>query len=71
LGSTPAGPRDAAHWRVRAAEARSLAGAMRDPEAHRAMLAIAAGYERLADAAARRRTGKDDVTRHPEDLTIP
>jgi hypothetical protein len=61
LGITPAAPRDAAHWRARAEEARAIAGAMRDPETHRAMLSIAAGYERLAGAAERRETGKDDV----------
>ena len=58
LGIKPASPRDAAHWRARAAEARALAEAMRDPEAHRAMLGIAAGYERLAGAAERREAGR-------------
>ena len=61
MGITPAAPRDAAHWRARAEEARAIAGAMRDPETHRAMLSIAAGYERLAGAAERRETGKGDV----------
>ena len=70
MGSTPAAPRDAAHWRARAAEARAIAGAMRDPEAHRAMLGIAAGYERLADAALRREAGTDDVAGGAEGLTI-
>ena len=71
MGITPAAPRDAAHWRARAEEARSIAGAMRDPEAHRAMLGIAAGYERLADAALRREVGKDDVACNAGGLTNP
>lgn len=71
MGIEPAAPRDAAHWRARAEEARAIAAAMRDPGAYRAMLGIAAGYERLAGAAERRETARDDVACRPEDLTIP
>ena len=71
MGIERAAPRDAAHWRARAEEARAIARAMRDPEAHRAMLGIAAGYERLAGAAERREGGTDDVACGPEDARIP
>jgi hypothetical protein len=38
-------------WMARAAEARSLATRMRDPDSRSTMLSIAAGYERLARRA--------------------
>ena len=41
-----------AQWLARAVEARRIAEGMRDPIARREMLAIAAGYERLAGHAA-------------------
>jgi hypothetical protein len=41
-----------AQWLARAAEARRIAEGMRDPIARREMLAIAAGYGRLAGHAA-------------------
>jgi uncharacterized protein YjiS (DUF1127 family) len=52
---------DAAHWRVRAREARALAEQMDDPCSRRTMLVIAQDYEKLAaraeerDAALRKR----------------
>jgi hypothetical protein len=45
---------DPKHWRDRAEEARVHAEQMRDPEACRMMLEIAAGYERLAKKAEQR-----------------
>ena len=42
----------AAHWLIRAEDARTLADEMRDLEARRTMLAIAVGYEKLARHAA-------------------
>ena len=42
----------AVHWLIRAEDARRLAEDMNDPEAKRAMLALAAGYEKLASHAA-------------------
>ena len=45
-------PPTSTQWMARAAEARSLAERMRDPDARSTMLAIAAGYERLARRAA-------------------
>ena len=44
-------PPTSTQWMARAAEARSLADRMRDADARSAMLAIAAGYERLARRA--------------------
>ena len=40
-------------WRERAQKARAIAGQAVDPEARRAALEMAAGYERLAEMAAR------------------
>jgi hypothetical protein len=45
---------DPAHWRQRAAEARSVAEQMNDPQSKEAMLRIAKDYERLAERAAQR-----------------
>ena len=45
---------DAAHWRDRAEEARSLAEQMTDPESRERMLRIAADYDKLAERAAER-----------------
>jgi hypothetical protein len=42
---------DAEHWRTRAREARMQAEQMQDEESKRAMLGIAAGYDRLAERA--------------------
>ena len=44
-------PQTLKQWMARAAEARSLAERMRDAEARSTMLAIAAGYEKLAKRA--------------------
>lgn len=44
-------PQTTAQWMARAAEARSLAERMRDPDSRSTMLAIATGYERLARRA--------------------
>ena len=43
-----ADPKTPAEWVARAAEARNLAEKMRDADARSTMLAIAAGYEKLA-----------------------
>jgi hypothetical protein len=43
--------RDAAHWRVRAKEARALALKIADPESKMRMLGIADEYEKLAQRA--------------------
>ena len=45
---------NAKHWRDRAEEARATAERMTDPKAERVMLAIAIGYERLAERAEER-----------------
>ena len=42
---------DAAYWRKRAEESRLIAEGMRDPEAKRMLLNIAAGYDHLAARA--------------------
>jgi hypothetical protein len=42
----------AAHWLLRAEEARTLADQMHDPATRRTMLSIAASYEKLARHAA-------------------
>ena len=44
-------PPPSTQWMARAAEARSLAARMRDADARSTMLAIAAGYEKLARRA--------------------
>lgn len=46
---------DAERWRMLANEARSTASEMTDPEARRALLFIAAAYERLARGAQTRK----------------
>jgi plasmid stability protein len=43
--------RDAEYWRTLEAEARTIAGAMNDPEPKRIMLFIAEGYKLLAERA--------------------
>jgi hypothetical protein len=48
---------DPEHWRTRAEEARINAQAVRDPEAKRMLLDVAASYERLADRAGERARG--------------
>jgi len=53
---------DPAFWRSRAVEARSAAAQMSDPLSRRAMIAVAARYERLADRAAMKR----DIFGQPE-----
>ena len=40
------------HWRMRAAEARSIADGMEDEEARWRMLRIASDYDKLAQSAA-------------------
>jgi hypothetical protein len=45
---------DPQHWRRRAAEARTLADELTDPEAKRKMLKIAEDYEALATSAEQR-----------------
>jgi hypothetical protein len=49
---------DPSHWRQRAEEARAEAVKLSDPTMKQTMLEIAAAYERLAEIAARRPTGK-------------
>ena len=44
-------PQSAEHWLRRAEEARNLAEGLKDPEARRAMLGVAAEYEALAKYA--------------------
>jgi hypothetical protein len=46
---------DTERWRIRAIEARNTAAEMTDPEAKRALLFIAAAYERLARGAQKRK----------------
>jgi hypothetical protein len=46
------GPATPAQWLARAAEARAAADAMQDATAKRTMLAVAAGYEKMARYAA-------------------
>jgi len=45
---------DSKYWRGRAAEARTKAEQMRDPEAKRILLEIAASYDRIAESTERR-----------------
>jgi hypothetical protein len=42
---------DARYWRDRAEESRAMADGMRDPEARRVMLNIAASYDWMAELA--------------------
>ena len=49
---------DPTHWLDRAKEARALAEQMNDPEAKRTMLKNADDYERLAQRARERATGR-------------
>jgi hypothetical protein len=51
----PTSPDDAERWRALAIEARKAAHEMVDPEALRALLFIAAAYERLARGAEKRK----------------
>jgi hypothetical protein len=51
----PTTPDDAERWRIRANEARNTAAEMTDAEAKRALLFIAAAYERLARNAQKRK----------------
>jgi hypothetical protein len=51
----PATKDDAELWRALASEARNAAQEMLDPEAKRALLFIAAAYERLARSAQTRK----------------
>jgi hypothetical protein len=44
----------AQHWRARAAEARSVAEQIKDPQARRIMLEIATSYDKLVDRAAKK-----------------
>jgi hypothetical protein len=50
---------DAQHWRNRAEAARVQAVDMYDEGARRKMLAIAAGYDRLAERAEQRATKRE------------
>ena len=45
------------HWHQRAAEARAMAADIHDPEAKRAMLAVAENYEKIAKRAEAREAG--------------
>ena len=58
----PSSAYDPAFWHSRAAEARSAAAQMSDPLSRRAMIAVAARYERLAERAAMKR----DIFGQPE-----
>ena len=51
-------PPTSTQWMARAAEARSLAERMRDADARSTMLAIAAGYEKLARRAEVTKAGR-------------
>lgn len=46
---------DPSYWRSRAEEARAQANLLPDPEERRQMLAIAQGFEQLAERVAKRR----------------
>jgi hypothetical protein len=50
----PAEQDDAERWQALAAEARATAREMTDPDARRALLFIAAAYDRLARGALKR-----------------
>jgi hypothetical protein len=49
---------DPQHWLDRAEEMRKLAEEMREPETRRMMLSIAEGYDKLAQRAQERASGK-------------
>jgi len=55
----PAHRDDDERWRALAAEARTAATQLTDPEAKRTLLFIAAAYDRLARHAAARKRGKE------------
>ena len=42
---------DAEHWRLRAEQARAIAGALSDSVARKKMLDVAISYDRIADRA--------------------
>jgi hypothetical protein len=48
---------DQTHWLTRAKEAREMADQLLDPEAKRAMLEVAANYEKIAKRAEARDAG--------------
>jgi hypothetical protein len=57
--AVPAHRDDDERWRALAAEARTAATQLTDPEAKRTLLFIAAAYDRLALHAAARKRGKE------------
>ena len=60
---------DAAYWRQRARETRSLAEGMGDPETKRAMLKLAATYDWMAESSDKGpapRPGSPDVQKRSE-----
>jgi hypothetical protein len=65
---------DPAHWRQRAAEARTIADQMTDPEGKRRMLEVAENYNRIADRAeerVRQTLSKEDITSAPGAADLP
>ena len=61
----PASIHNPEHWRERAAEARAVADGLADAEARKAMLKIAADYEKLAMRAEYRQRGAQMPDQRP------
>lgn len=55
------GPYTPEYWEARAEEARTRSDDLKDPDAKRSLLAIAAIYEHMARRAARKEEGRSSV----------
>lgn len=62
---------DPKHWFDRAEEVRAVAERMSDEQSRRAMLAIAEGYEHLAERAELRRSKPPSLRQIERDLRVP